>query len=185
MEKIMVGKVTVGATPAVIAGAIVNGKPNFLTLGNYGGISPRPVPIVYISVNKAHYTNAGIKEHGYFSVNWPSKDLVQKTDYVGLVSGKNVDKSKVFSVFYGSIDKAPLIEECPVNIVCKLIQTVDLPTQEIFIGEVVETFVNKDCCDAGKPVLSNVNPLLLGGGGYWELGKRAGDAFKDGKVLVK
>ena len=185
MEKVMIGKTTVGATPAVIAGAMVNGKPNFLTLGNYGGISPRPVPLVYISVNKAHFTNAGIKENGYFSVNWPSKDLVQKTDYVGLVSGKNVDKSKVFTVFYGSVDKAPLIEECPVNIVCKLFQTVDLPTQEIFIGEVVETFVNKDCCEDGKPVLKSVNPLLLGGGSYWELGNKAGDAWKDGKALVK
>jgi len=185
MEKVMVGRITVGATPAVIAGAIVNGKPNFLTLGNYGGISPRPIPLVYISVNKAHYTNAGIKEHGYFSVNWPSRNMVQKTDYVGLVSGKNVDKSGVFSVFYGSVDVAPMIEECPVNIVCKLFQTVDLPTQEIFIGEVVETFVNKDCCEDGKPVLKKVNPLLLGAGAYWELGNKAGDAWKDGKALVK
>ncbi len=185
MEKVNVGKMTVGATPAIIAGMIVDGKPNFLTLGNYGGICPRPVPLIYISVNKRHYSNAGIKQHGYFSVNWPSKDQVVKTDYVGLVSGRDVDKSKVFNVFYGSVDKAPLIEECPVNIVCKLIQTVDLPTQEIFIGEVVETFVNKDCCEDNKPVLSKVNPLLLGGGVYWDLGKKVGDAFKDGKVLVK
>ncbi len=185
MEKVQVGRMAVGANPAVIAGAIVNGKPNFLTLGNYGGISPRPVPLVYISVNKSHYTNAGIKEHGYFSINWPSKDLVVKTDYAGLVSGKTVDKSKLFTVFYGSIDKAPLIDECPVNIVCKLSQVVDLPTQEVFIGEVLETFVNKDCCDGTKPNLASINPLLIGGGAYWELGAKAGDAFKDGKALMK
>jgi flavin reductase (DIM6/NTAB) family NADH-FMN oxidoreductase RutF len=185
MEKVMVGRMTVGATPAVIAGAIVKGNPNFLTLGNYGGISPRPVPIIYISLNKAHYTNAGIKENGYFSINWPSRDLVQKTDYIGLVSGKDVDKSGVFNVFYGSVDQAPMIEECPVNIVCKLLQTVDLPTQEVFIGEVMETFVNKDCCEGERPVLENVNPLLLGGGSYWELGSKVGNAFRDGKALLK
>ena len=185
MEKVMVGKVTVGVSPAVIAGAMVNGKPNFLTLGNYGGICPRPVPIVYISVNKAHYTNAGIKETGYFTVNWPSKDLVQKTDYVGLVSGKDVDKAAIFNVFYGAVDSAPMIEECPVNIVCKLQQTVDLPTQEVFIGEVVETYVSKDCCDGEKPVLKDVNPLILGGGAYWELGEKAGNSFQDGKALIK
>ena len=186
MEKVMVGKIAVGASPAVIAGAMVNGKPNFLTLGNYGGISPRPIPLVYISVNKAHYTNAGIKENRCFTVNWPSKDLVQKTDYVGLVSGREVDKAKLFRVFYGSMDKAPMIEECPINIVCKLSQIVDLPTQEIFIGEIVETFVNKDCCDGNnKPVLVSINPIMIGGGAYWELGKRAGDAFKDGKALMR
>src|SRR5450756_528217 len=140
MEKVNIGKETAGITPAIIAGAIVNGKPNYLAMGNYGGICPRPRQVC-ISVNKAHYTNAGIKANGYFSVNIPSKDLEQKVDYVGLVSGKDTDKSKLFTTFYGSIDKAPLIQECPVNIVCKLIQTVDLPTQEIFIGEVVETWV--------------------------------------------
>ena len=185
MEKVMVGKMTVGATPAIIAGAMVNGKPNFLTMGNYGGISPRPVPIVYISANKVHYTNAGIKENGYFTINWPTRELVQKTDYIGLVSGRDVDKSGLFKVFFGSVDKAPMIEECPVNIACKVIQTVDLPTQEVFIGEVVETFVNAECCDGEKPVLENISPLMLGLGFYWELGNKAGNAFSDGKALIQ
>jgi len=185
MEKVMLGKITVGATPAIIAGALVNGKPNYLAMGNYGGISPRPPPLVYLSVNKAHYTNAGIKETGYFTVNIPSKDLVQKTDYVGLVSGKDTDKSKVFTTFYGTIDKAPMISECPVNIVCKLVQLVDQPTQEIFIGEVVETWVAKDCITNDKPDIKKINPLMLAGGGYWELGNRVGNPFVDGKVLIK
>ncbi len=184
MEKLMIGKVTVGVTPAVIAGALIKGKPNYLTLGNYGGICPRPATI-YISVNKAHYSNAGIKESGYFSVNIPSKDLTQKTDYVGLVSGKDTDKSGVFTTFYGHPNKAPMIQECPVNILCKLLQTVDLPTQEVFIGEVVETYVAKDALVNEKPDLKKVNPLLLGGGFYWLLGDKAGNAFADGKTLIK
>jgi flavin reductase (DIM6/NTAB) family NADH-FMN oxidoreductase RutF len=184
MEKVMIGKTTVGVTPAVIAGALVNGKPNYLALGNYGGICPRPAT-VYISVNKAHYTNAGIKENGYFSVNIPSKDLVQKADYVGLVSGKDTDKSAVFSSFYGAVNKAPMIQECPINILCKVIQTVDLPTQEVFIGEVVETYVAKDCVTNEKPDIKKINPILLGGGFYWVLGDKAGNAFSDGKALVK
>lgn len=184
MEKVMVGKAAVGITPAVIAGAMVNGKPNFLTLGNYGGITPRP-PTVYIAVNKAHFSNAGIKASGYFSVNIPSKDMAQITDYVGLVSGKDTDKSKTFSVFYGSVPSAPLIQECPVNIVCKVIGTADHPASDIFIGEIVETFVAKDCLTNEKPDITKINPLLLGGGGYWELGKKVGSPFADGKALIK
>lgn len=185
MEKVIIGKVNVATSPAVIAGALVNGKPNYVTLGNYGGICPRPPAVVYISVNKAHYTNAGIKENGYFSINMPTKELVQKTDYVGLVSGNDVDKSDVFSVFYGSVDKAPMIKECPVNILCKLIQTVDLPTQEVFFGEVVETYVARECLTNDKPDVKKINPLLLGGGFYWELGNSVGNAFNDGKALIK
>jgi flavin reductase (DIM6/NTAB) family NADH-FMN oxidoreductase RutF len=184
MEKVNIGKATAGATPAVIAGALVNGKPNYLALGNFGGICPRPAT-VYISVNKAHYTNAGIKETGYFSVNIPSKELAQKMDYVGLVSGKDTDKSGVFTAFYGSVNKAPMINECPVNLLCKLLQTVDLPTQEVFIGEVVETYVAKDCFTNEKPDIKKINPLLLGGGCYWVLGDKAGNSFTDGKALIK
>lgn len=184
MEKINLGKIRVDVTPTVIAGALVNGKANYLTLGNYGGICPRPATI-YISVNKAHYTNAGIKANGYFSVNIPSADLAAKTDYVGLVSGRDTDKSGVFTPFYGSVDKAPMIQECPVNILCQLIRTVDLPTQEVFIGEVVETYIARNCLTNDKPDIKKVNPMLLSGGFYWLLGEKAGNAFQDGKALIK
>ena len=184
MEKTMVGKTSVCARGAVIAGAIVNGKANYLTLGCFGNLSPRPA-IVYISVNKTHYTNAGIRENGYYSVNLPTRELVQKTDYVGLVSGKDTDKSGVFTAFYGTINKAPMIQECPVNMLCKVINIVDLPTNEVFIGEVVETYVNKDCLTDDKPDIRKINPLILGGNAYWELGNKAGTTYTDGKALIK
>lgn len=184
MEKIIIGKSPIGPSPSVIAGALVNGKPNYLTLGNYGGMSINP-PLVYISVNKAHYSNAGIKENGYFSVNIPSEDLVLKMDYVGLVSGKDVDKSGVFTTFYGSVDKAPLIEECPANVLCKVLEMVDLPNNEVFIGEIIETHVNKDCVTDDKPDITKINPVLLGGGKYCKLGSQCGNAFSDGKALIK
>ena len=183
MAKKMIGKAHVGTNPTVIAGALVNGKPNYLTLGHAGGMSMNP-PIFYISCNKVHYTNAGIKENGYFSVNLPSKDIMQKTDYVGLVSGKDTDKSGVFTSFYGSVDKAPMIEECPVCILCKVIDTVDLPNNEIFIGEIVETYVNEECLTDGKPDVRKINPMLLADG-YSLLGEKCGNAFSDGKALMK
>jgi flavin reductase (DIM6/NTAB) family NADH-FMN oxidoreductase RutF len=185
MEKIMIGKTNISISPTVIVGALVNGKANYLTLGNYGGICPRPPVTIYISVNKAHYTNNGIKESGYFSVNIPSKDLLQKADYVGLVSGKDTDKSSVFASFYGSIKAAPMIAECPVNILCKLAQTIDQPSQEIFLGEIIETYVAKEYLSDNKPDFKKINPLIMGGGWYWELGNKAGATFSDGKALIK
>ncbi len=184
MEKILLGKSSVAAAPAVIAGALVNGKPNYITLGSYGGMSINPA-IVYISINKTHYTNAGIKENGYFSVYIPSNNLVKETDYVGIVSGKDTDKSVVFSAFYGSVDKAPMIVECPVNILCKLINTLDLPRNEVFIGEILETYVGKEFVVDGKPDLQKINPLLLAGGKYCELGSPVGNPRQDGKALIK
>jgi flavin reductase (DIM6/NTAB) family NADH-FMN oxidoreductase RutF len=150
MKKEMIGKMSVGPSPAVIAGAFVNGKSNYLTLGACGIMSVNP-PLYYVSLNKAHFTNTGIKENGYFSVNIPSAELALKTDYVGLVSGRDTDKSIVFSQFLGSVEKAPMIKECPVNILCKVINVVDLPNNEVFIGDIVETYVNKECLTNGRP----------------------------------
>jgi flavin reductase (DIM6/NTAB) family NADH-FMN oxidoreductase RutF len=184
MEKVMIENSRVGASSAVIAGALVNGRPNYITLGSYGGMSINP-PIVYISINKTHYTNAGIKENGYFSVNIPSKNLINETDYVGIVSGKDVDKSAVFSAFYGSINKAPMIEECPVNILCKLINTIDLSRNEVFIGEIVETYVGKEYIVDGKPDINMINPIMLAGGKYYDLGNPVGTPRVDGQALKK
>lgn len=184
MEKTMVGKSYIGPMPTVVAGALVNGKPNYITLGAFGLISVNPA-MLYISCNKAHYTNSGIKANGYFSVNFPSREQVQKTDYVGLVSGRESDKSKTFTAFYGSVDKAPMIKEFPENMLLKVTQVIDTPSNEVFIGEIVETWINNDCLLEGKPDLLKVNPLILAGGGYYEIGNKVGNAFSDGRMLIK
>ena len=184
MAKRMVGKFRVGISPAVIVGAFVNNKANYLTLGQCGGMSMDP-PIIYISVNKVHYSNAGIKENGYFSVNIPSENVVQKMDYVGLVSGRDVDKSGVFTVFYGSVDKAPMIEECPVNMLCKVINEVELPNHWVFFGEIIETYVNEDCLSGENPDMKKINQVFLSGGKYCQVGNECGDAFSAGKALIE
>ena len=184
MEKVLVGKMPVSPSPTVIAGALVDGKENYLTLGGYGGMSMNP-QLVYITVNKAHYTNAGIKENGYFSVNIPSTDMVMKTDYVGLVSGRDTDKSAVFSNFYGSVKKAPMIRECPVNMLCKVFKMVDLPNNEVFIGEIVETYVSGECLTDGRPDPAKIKPMVMMGASYLGLGSVVGAAFKEGRALIK
>ena len=184
MEKVIIGKSFMRVSAAIIAGALVNDKPNYLTIGACGAMSIDPT-IVYISVNKAHYTNAGIKENGYFSLNLPSKDLVKKTDYIGIVSGKDTDKSTVFKAFYGSVKKAPMAEECPINMLCKVVNTIDLPRNEVFIGEIIETYINKDYIVNGKPDFKKINPLVLAGSNYWELGEILGKTYTEGKALIQ
>lgn len=79
--------------PATLVGALVDGKPNYITIAHVGIMDPGSVSL---GKNKAHYTNAGIKENGTFSVNIPSAKIVKETDYCGLVSGKSLDKSCAF-----------------------------------------------------------------------------------------
>jgi len=176
--------------PICIAGTMINGKANYATYGSFGLLSPRPETYIYIGSQGSHYTNTGIKENGYFSVNIPSEEQMQKTDYVGLVSGRNTDKSSIFNSFFGSVDKAPMIEECPVNLLCKLVKIADLPNREIFFGEVLESYINKECIDNGILTFEKINPLLFtmngpGNASYWKLGDIVGDAYKEGKNILK
>lgn len=173
--------------PICIASSFIRGKPNFATYGCFGLLAPRPVTYVYIGSVEPHYTNMGIKENGYFGINIPSIEQMEETDYVGIVSGHKTDKSKVFKTFTGKYEKAPLIEECPVNMVCKLTKTVDLPGRDIFIGEVLETFVNQDCMIDGKLDFKKINPLIFTSAEakYWNLGSIVGTAYKEGKTMLK
>ena len=43
------------------------------------------------------------------------------TDYCGTVSGHITDKSMLFKVFYGETSSVPMIEECPVNLECRVV----------------------------------------------------------------
>lgn len=176
--------------PICISGTMINGKANYATYGSFGLLSPRPETYIYIGSQGSRYTNTGIKENGYFSVNIPSEEQIQKTDYVGLVSGRNTDKSTIFNSFFGSVDKAPMIEECLVNILCKLVKTVDLPNREIFFGKVLESYVNEECLTEGILDFEKINPLLFtmngaGNASYWKLGKIVGAAYKEGKTILK
>ena len=88
--------------PIVLLGSIVEGQPNFLTVAWFNRMSRTP-NIWGACVGKTKHTLQGIMENETFSFNFPSADLVIKTDYCGIRSGKNVDKSGVFVVFYGKI----------------------------------------------------------------------------------
>ena len=176
--------------PICIAGTMINGKANYATYGSFGLLSPRPEIYIYIGSQGSRYTNIGIKKNRYFSVNIPSEEQMQKTDYVGLVSGHNTDKSAVFNSFFGSVDTAPMIKECPVNILCKLVKTADLPNREIFFGEVIESYVNEECLTEGILDFKKINPILFtmngpGNASYWKLEEIIGAAYKEGKNILK
>lgn len=63
--------------PTVLVGALVDGKPNFVTIAHVGIMDPGAVSL---GMNKKHYTNAGIKANKTFSVNIPSTKMVKETD---------------------------------------------------------------------------------------------------------
>jgi len=170
--------------PAVLVGSLVNGKINYEMLGNCGIISMHPATL-YISSDKKHYTNIGIKENSTFSVNIPSITNVVEADYCGIVSGSKIDKSEIFKTFYGKLN-VPMIKEFPVNIECKVIKQFEIYGMDIFIGEVINSYINEDCLIDDKPDIKKINPLIYSiKGGYRDIGEWSAESFVIGKEYKK
>ena len=188
-KKVKIGKYPiVYPVPIILAGALVNDKPNFETLGDVGimGIDPA---IVYISSGQSHYTNQGILDHGTYSINFPSSKLLEKTDYCGIVSGRDVDKSKLFNVFFGELRTAPLIDECPVNLECKVIKEFSIKHRQIFVGEVIQTYINEEYVMSieGKHKIADMrklDPIIYAlDNQYYQIGKSIGIGYREGRKL--
>lgn len=171
--------------PIVVVGAIVDGRVNFMTIADIIATGRR-IPRFGISSRKPHYTNKGIIENETFSINIPSQEMIVKADYCGIVSGQEVDKSTVFDVFYGKgLKTAPMIEEAPITHACKLVKTVDFgDTHYLFIGEVIETYINEDFIADERPDIKNVKPITFYQD-YWKVGDKFAEAFKIGKEYKK
>ncbi|MDE4908300.1 flavin reductase family protein [Methanogenium marinum] len=184
-KKIPIGKnVFICPMPVTIVGTRLNNRPNFLTVGWVTRANINP-PMIAIGINKSNVSVDGILMHKVFSVNFPGTDLIEETDYCGLVSGKNKDKSQLFDIFYGDLNNAPMIKNCPITLECQLIETIDLPTNYLFIGEIKGAYGDENCFIGGKPDVTEIKPLLLTmpDNSYWEIGEFLGRACKIGRSL--
>jgi flavin reductase (DIM6/NTAB) family NADH-FMN oxidoreductase RutF len=169
--------------PTILVGAHVNGKPNYLTVAFCGVVQASP-PIIAVTLGKMHYTNEGIRENQCFSVNIPSRHMVEVTDYCGLVSGKRADKSGVFKTFYGKLEKAPMIQECPVNLECRLVDILDFGgASEVFIGKIVESYAEERYLCNEIPDIEKIEPIVFSmyDNNYWGIGEHLGKAWSAGK----
>lgn len=170
--------------PTLLVGADVEGKPNYMTAA-WATVACMAPPMVCVALNKTRYTVRGIEENKTFSLNVPSAKHAREVDYCGLVSGAHEDKSKVFGSFYGTLKTAPLAEECPVNIECRLFTSVDCGSHQLYIGEVVEIHAEKSCVTNGRVDTGKSDPILYAEATYWHVGKQVGRAFSIGREYKK
>lgn len=189
MKRISIGPKN-GLYPSLttIVGAEPDNRPNWLTIAHVGIMNHATGDIpqyLSIGLNRSHYTTKGIREQGEFSINIPSVKMMQVTDYAGMVSGATTDKSELFPIARGTLKHAPMIANVPLSMECRLVQTVSLGHHEVFIGEVIDTFIDENCLTDGKPDLKKIDPLLFDFMmiDYWSLGQRVGRPWREGKGL--
>lgn len=174
------------AMPVALVGALVEGKPNYLTAAWVTRVNFDP-PMVAVALNAGHLTTRGILQNKTFSVCLPGADLVEKTDYCGIFSGARADKSDLFRTFYGELETAPMVEECPLCAECLLAETVQLPSNVLLIGNVAAVYADPGALVDGKPMPEKLDPMLLTmpDNRYWRLGESVGLAWHAGRALRK
>jgi flavin reductase (DIM6/NTAB) family NADH-FMN oxidoreductase RutF len=167
----------------VVVGTHVNGKPNYTPVAHTGLLGTR----VSICLEKSNYAYQGVMENRAFSINIPTKEQLVLVDYCGLVSGRDVDKGELFTSFYGRLDNAPMIEECPINMECRVESVIEFEEWvDGFVGEVIETHCDNNVLVDGEVDLRKVNPYFISARDlyYYGLGERiASDGV--GKALKK
>lgn len=173
-------------SPTILVGTTINGAPNYLNVTYAGNANCSPA-MLFISLNKLHYSTSGIKELKTFSVNIPSVEILKETDYCGLVSGKDIDKSAIFHTFYDISGKIPMIEECAINIACEVVQEFELEGSNVlFIGKILESFSEEKYLSNGSPDITKTNPILfsVNDSGYYSVGTNIGKAWDIGKTMI-
>jgi len=169
-----------------ILGTHLQERPNFMALAWTTRVNYLP-PLIGIAVNKKNASHTAVLDTGEFSVNIPSRKMIEITDYCGMISATQSEKSEIFEVFYGELKAAPMIRDCPLNIECRLTQSVDLPTHAFFIGEIIKIFAEETFLTDGIPDMAKIEPFLLTmpDNLFWSLGETVGNAWHDGREILK
>jgi flavin reductase (DIM6/NTAB) family NADH-FMN oxidoreductase RutF len=186
MSKVTLGPRTLlYPTPAVLIGANVDGKPNFMTAAWCGIVNGTP-PMLSVALQHQRHTLKGIKQNGTFSANIPSVDVMKETDYCGVVSGAKTDKAAdcKFKVFYGKLQTAPLVDQFPVNLELRVVHMLNLGSHLLVIGQIEEVHVTDSCLTDGEPDVDKIRPFIYAvrpAGEYREFGKPIGKAHSIGR----
>jgi flavin reductase (DIM6/NTAB) family NADH-FMN oxidoreductase RutF len=151
-------------------------EPNLITIAWIGNVCSEP-PLLSISVRPERHSHEIIKATREFVVNVPSLAQARALDWCGVVSGRDVDKFGGAGLTPGAALQvaAPIVQECPLNIECRVRQSLALGSHTLFLAEVIAVQVSAALLDAkGRLCLERGGLLAFAHGSYFELGRRIG-----------
>lgn len=170
-------------TPIVVVGALIDQKPNWFEVA-WCGIGDRD--IITLSVEENHETCRGIFKEKVLSISLVDENLLERADYVGIVSGKKADKSEVFAWTAGELG-APIPQDAPVTMECELIDTYKEHGMCLLLCRVKNTYVEDALLDEKqKPDYNLLKPVLFEPRfRYLLTGKDLGPCIQPGRAFQK
>ena len=152
-------------------------KDNIITIAWTGIVNTVP-PKTYISVRPSRHSYNMIKNSGEFAINLTPASLIKTADYCGIYTGAKVDKFERCGLTKTAASqiKAPLIEECPLALECRVTDIIPLGSHDMFLADIVAVDVDESLLGGdGKLHLEKAGLAAFAHGEYFELGKRIGN----------
>lgn len=184
MRKNLGAKSCLYPMPVLIIGSYdENGNPNAMNAA-WGGIYDTNQVMVCLADD--HKTTSNIKKSGAFTVSFATVNTLVSCDYVGIVSANDLPDKFIKAGFHASKSEqvnAPIIDELPLAVECKLIK---FNEDGICIGEIVNLSADESILDEnGKVDAKKLDPIIYDSitHAYWDFGKKVGQAFSDGKKI--
>ena len=170
--------------PVLIVGSYDENKnPNAMNAA-WGGMYDTDMIMVCLSHD--HKTTENIKKSGAFTVSFATSSTVIPSDYVGIVSANDVPDKFAKAGFHAVKSEyvnAPVIEELPMTVECKLVK---FNEDGICVGEIVNVSADESILDEnGKVDAKKLDPIIYDSvtHAYWNFGEKVGQAFFDGKKI--
>ncbi len=146
---------------------------------------------VALNITESHKTSKNIKERGAFTISIADIDHLEESDFFGTASGNTMEdkfeRTGMTAVKSSRVD-APIIEEYPITLECKVIKIQNDELGFRVIGEIVNVIADEKVLDEK----GNVDPSKLNAfvfdqfkNGYYKIGKKVGDAWKSGQKFMK
>jgi len=188
MKKSIGARTLAFPTPVWVVGTYdANGKPNAMTAA-WAAICCSKPPCVSVSLRKATYSYGSIVARQAFTVSIPSEKHVKEADYLGMATGREVNKfdhARLTPVESILVD-APYVHEFPLILECRLLHTLEIGLHTLFVGEILDVKADEEVLgEKGFPDIEKVKPIIFGPEirTYHGIGKYLGKAFAIGKDL--
>lgn len=170
------GSTLLAPVPCVMVSVGTAEKYNIITIGWTGILNSQP-PKTYISVRPERFSYGLLRENPEFVINLTPDALAKDADFCGMYTGAKVDKFQKTGLTPEWTEgfSAPAIAECPVSLLCKVTDTVDLGTHTMFVADIVKVLVSEELLDGkGKLRLEKAHLCAYVHGDYVSLGKKIG-----------
>ncbi len=160
--------VSCGSTPA---------EYNLLTVAWVGTVCTNP-PMCYISVRPERHSYPILKKNMEFVINLTTAEMAYATDWCGVNSGREHNKFEAMHLTPGkaAVVKAPVVEESPLCIECRVREVLGLGSHDMFIADVVNVQADERYIDPATDAfdLQRAGLLAYSHGKYYELGAFVG-----------